>query len=63
MNGAFFPSFAASWAEENAPANDGLVDGVYHEWTHHAVTGNFVGSQKEWTPGFSKLWTPRIRGV
>jgi hypothetical protein len=21
-----------------------------------------VGSQKEWTPGFSKLWTPESRG-
>jgi len=37
-----FPAFVASWAEEEAPATDGLVDGVYYEWTHHAVLRNFL---------------------
>lgn len=37
-----FPTFVASWAEEEAPAADGLVDGVYYEWTHHAVLRNFL---------------------
>jgi hypothetical protein len=37
-----FPDFEASWAEEEAPPEDGLVDGVYYEWTHHAVMHNFL---------------------
>jgi hypothetical protein len=39
---AIFPAFEASWAEEEAPPEDGLVDGVYYEWSHHAVLRNFL---------------------
>jgi hypothetical protein len=37
-----FPSFAHEWAREHAPAEDGLVDGVYYEWTHHGVLRPFL---------------------
>ncbi len=37
-----FPDFEALWAEEAAPPEDGLVDGVYYEWTHHAVMRSFL---------------------
>jgi hypothetical protein len=37
-----FPPFRAAWAEEGAPPEDGLVDGVYYQWTHHAVMGVFL---------------------
>ena len=37
-----FPAFNDEWAEENAPPEDGLVDGVYYEWTHHAVLSAFL---------------------
>jgi hypothetical protein len=40
---AIFPAFEASWAEEDATPEDGLVDGVYYEWSHHAVLRNFLG--------------------
>lgn len=39
---AIFPDFEASWAEEEAPSENGLVDGVYYEWTHHAVIQSFL---------------------
>jgi hypothetical protein len=39
---AIFPAFEASWAEEKAPAEDGLVEGVYYEWSHHAVLRHFL---------------------
>ena len=39
---AIFPGFAEFWAEEEAPPEDGLVDGVYYEWTHHAVMRSFL---------------------
>ncbi|MGH7725596.1 MAG: hypothetical protein ACREOU_09225 [Candidatus Eiseniibacteriota bacterium] len=37
-----FPSFADWWAKEEAPSEDGLVDGVYYEWTHHRVVAEFL---------------------
>ena len=37
-----FPDFPKQWEEEGAPAEDGLVDGVYYEWTHHAVLSQFL---------------------
>ena len=39
-----FPSFSAWWdKEEDAPPpEDRLVDGVYYEWTHHAVLRQFL---------------------
>ena len=37
-----FPSFAESWADEEAPPEDGLVDGVWYEWTHHRVMAEFL---------------------
>jgi len=40
--GELFPAFNDEWAEENAPPEDGLVDGVYYEWTHHAVLSVFL---------------------
>jgi hypothetical protein len=39
---AIFPAFEASWAEEEAPPEDGLVEGVYYERSHHAVLHNFL---------------------
>jgi hypothetical protein len=39
---AIFPAFEASWAEEKAPPEDGLVEGVYYEWSHHAVLRKFL---------------------
>ena len=39
---AIFPAFEASWADEEAPPEDGLVEGVYYEWSHHAVLHNFL---------------------
>ncbi len=32
-----FPGFSEWWKDEDAPPEDGLVGGVYYEWTHHAV--------------------------
>ena len=39
-----FPSFGAWWEkeEEGLPPEDGLVDGVYFEWSHHAVLRQFL---------------------
>lgn len=37
-----FPRFAEWWGDEGAPPEDGLVDGVYYEWTHHAVLSQFL---------------------
>jgi hypothetical protein len=37
-----FPSFADWWAEEKAPPEDGLVDGLYYEWSHHRVAATFL---------------------
>ena len=39
-----FPSFGAWWEkeEEAPPPEDGLVDGVYYEWSHHAVLRQFL---------------------
>jgi hypothetical protein len=37
-----FPRFSEVWADEQAPPEDGLVEGVYWEWTHHAVLMKFL---------------------
>jgi hypothetical protein len=37
-----FPSFQATWTDEGAPPVDTLVDGVFYEWTHHAVMRAFL---------------------
>ena len=37
-----FPPFRDEWEEEGAPMEDGLVDGVYYQWTHHAVMRAFL---------------------
>jgi hypothetical protein len=37
-----FPLFGEVWHEEGAPPEDGLVDGVYYEWTHHHVMRAFL---------------------
>ncbi len=37
-----FPGFEERWKVENAPPEDGLVDGVYYEWTHHRVMAEFL---------------------
>lgn len=37
------PLFADAWAEEGAPLEDGLQDGVYYRWSHHAVMRSFLG--------------------
>ena len=38
-----FPAFADSWAEEEAPSEDGLLSTVlYYKWTPHAVLQNFL---------------------
>ena len=37
-----FPPFKAVWDEEGAPSQDGLVDGIYYQWTHHAVMRAFL---------------------
>jgi len=39
-----FPLFSPWWdTEEDAPPPEGgLVDGVYYEWTHHAVLTQFL---------------------
>ena len=36
---AIFPSFETWWAEAEGtvPAEDGLVDNVYYEWTYHRI--------------------------
>lgn len=37
-----FPSFGEWWKDERAPPEDGLVDGVYYQWSHHAVMSQFL---------------------
>ncbi len=39
-----FPSFSTWWdqGEDAPPPEDRLVDGVYYEWTHHAVLRQFL---------------------
>jgi hypothetical protein len=37
-----FPTFADWWAKEEAPPEDGLVDGIYYQWTHHRVMTEFL---------------------
>jgi hypothetical protein len=37
-----FPSFEEWWKDEQAPPEDGLVDGVYYKWTHHRVMFEFL---------------------
>jgi hypothetical protein len=37
-----FPTFANEWAEQGMPPEDGLVDDVYYEWTHHRVVNAFL---------------------
>jgi len=39
---ALLPSFSESWARENVPAQDGWVDGVHYEWSHHHVMRIFL---------------------
>jgi len=36
-----FPTFASWWEGEGAPPEDGLIDGVYYESTHHRVLAEF----------------------
>lgn len=40
--GEMFPPFKDEWVKEGAPAEDGLVDGVYYQWTHHALLRAFL---------------------
>ncbi len=38
-----FPDFEAWWKiEEAPPPEDGLVDGVFYQWTHHRVMQEFL---------------------
>jgi hypothetical protein len=37
-----FPTFSSEWAEQGMPPEDGLVDNVYYEWTHHQVVNAFL---------------------
>ena len=37
-----FPSFEEWWKEEDAPPEDGLIEGVYYQWTHHRVMSEFL---------------------
>ena len=40
---ALFPTFSEWWENEEAPpAEDGLVDGIYYEWTHHRILQEFL---------------------
>lgn len=39
---SLFPSFESWWQSEEVPTEDGLVDGVYYEWTHHSVMSEFL---------------------
>lgn len=39
---AIFPPFEGWWSKEQAPPEDGVVDGVYYEWTHHSVMRQFL---------------------
>jgi len=45
-----FPDFDAWWKDENAPPEDGLVNGVYYQWSHHSILQQFLqffGSSSE----------------
>jgi hypothetical protein len=55
-----FPAFHDEWAEEDAPPEDGLVDGVYYEWTHHAVLGAFLGYFARNHDAFTELQLRRL---
>lgn len=37
-----FPSFADWWAKAETPFEDGLIEGVYYERTHHRVMADFL---------------------
>ena len=55
-----FPDFQKQWEEEEAPQEDGLVDGVYYEWTHHAVLRQFLESFAEHHNSFTEA---QLRGL
>lgn len=57
---AIFPEFRQSWSEEEAPPEDGLVDGVYYEWTHHAVLRCFLYYFSTSHEGFKKRQLERF---
>jgi hypothetical protein len=57
---AIFPEFRQSWGEEEAPPEDGLVDGVYYEWTHHAVLRCFLDYFSAGHEGFEKKQLERF---
>lgn len=37
-----FPTFRVFWYDDERPAEEGLVDGVHYEWTHHEVLTEFL---------------------
>lgn len=37
-----FPTFREWWHDEQRPSEDGLVDGIFHEWSHHEVLREFL---------------------
>jgi hypothetical protein len=39
---AICPAFEAVWAEEGAPPEDGLVEGVHYKWSHHSIMSDFL---------------------
>jgi hypothetical protein len=49
-----FPAFKAEWDKEEAPPEDGLVEGVYYEWSHHAVLSAFLVYFARTHPSFSE---------
>jgi hypothetical protein len=57
-----FPSFRAWWEaqEEDPPPEDGLVDGVYYEWTHHSVMSHFLNYFAANHPIFSEKQLHRL---
>jgi len=55
-----FPAFRQSWDREKAPPEDGLVDGVYYEWTHHTVLSRFVVFFSASHEGFRKKQLERF---
>lgn len=55
-----FPTFRDEWAEENAPPEDGLFDGVYYEWTHHAVLSAFLGFFAQHHDAFTEVQLRRL---
>jgi hypothetical protein len=54
------PGFKEWWKAENSPAEDGLVDGVYYVWTHHAVMRQFLGFFAQHHSSFTDA---QLRGV